>query len=164
MTRVLDFLQGKGKACAAWCRESRRWDGGLAFPRVLNGPLPGFRGSLLRLQGASPSKQAGRAEGAGLSWGALETEIFLEEGPWYSAARPGPAVALSHAGDKVTSSSFNLVSDPAAARLSSGLTFGADTLESGWGLLVHAWNQVKEQMTWHTGRCGHSVQGTLARP
>lgn len=69
MTRVLDFLQGKGKACAAWCRESRRWDGGLAFPRVLNGPLPGFRGSLLRLQGASLFQAGRKGRGRGTQLG-----------------------------------------------------------------------------------------------
>lgn len=97
----------------------------MAFLSALSLSLPGFRGSLLGLQEASPPKEAGRAECVGLHWGVLRltTEILLEKRPWHSEARLGPAAALIHAGGRATSSSFNIVSDPAAALLSFSLTF-----------------------------------------
>lgn len=98
---------------------------GLGFPEHFQPTSPRTQRSLLGLQEASPSKEAGRAEGVGLHWGVLRltAEILLEKRPRCREAKLGPAVVLNHAGGRATSSSFNLVSDPAAALLSSNLTF-----------------------------------------
>lgn len=97
---------------------------GLGFPDRSQTTSPRIQRSLLGLQEASPSKEAGRAECVGLHWGVLRltAEILLEKRPWRREARLGPAVVLNHAGGRASSISFNPVSDPAAALLSSNLT------------------------------------------